>query len=195
MFGVVSVSWYSRLDATRRRGCRPIAHLQQHAYAVGAAHHEREERHGVRDEVCASTRLHRAAACSQPGVPRSDEDPGTAAHVVSGGAVGTRKSRECAARAIRFFRIFVVGCVQTCAGGSAAEGGSSPRRVSMEAILEVRRLRPRRLAPRCGPHDRSTDEGPAREGSSKDLLGSAESAYESGSTASTTSHRPSSTRS
>ena len=80
-------------------------------------------------------------------------------------------------------------------GGSAAEGGSSPRRVSMEAILEVRRLRPRRLAPRCGPHDRSTDEGPAREGSSKDLLGSAESAYESGSTASTTSHRPSSTRS
>ena len=38
-----------------------MAHLQQHAYAVGSAHHEREERHGVRHEVCPSTRLHRVA--------------------------------------------------------------------------------------------------------------------------------------
>lgn len=101
VFGVVSVRWYSGLDATRRRGRRPIAHLQQHAYAVGAAHHEREKRHGVRDEVRASTRPHRVASCSQPETSRSDDDEATPGHgLFSRGHPRALESRV---------RIFVVG--------------------------------------------------------------------------------------
>ena len=158
-----------------------MAHLQQHAYAVGSAHHEREERHGVRHEVCPSTRLHRVAACSQPGAPRSDEERRRGGRVVvylayqrrPPNRVGTLASRE---KSVRFEVFSHVGRVQTCAARAASprKAGRARGRVAMDAILEVRRSRPRPPAPRYGP----SPGRPPSAGRRIDLLGSAESAHE-----------------